>query len=257
MVKRTGWSSWQSFSIMRYVYTIIAIMMLVASWEASRTEAAIAGQMIPEESIRLRILANSDAPMDQWLKREVRDAIVEQMNQWVTGPQDIEDARAVIGSHLGELHVLVGEVIQRSGFTYEHKVELGVVPFPTKMYGSVVYPAGDYEALRVTIGSGEGQNWWCVLFPPLCFVDVTTGEAVAAAKDAVVDQESETQKTEKKSDVKSSKKELTTQDVVKTASASAQLSNEAVSLKDTQPEVRSFIWDSLKKLGSKVKSWFA
>jgi stage II sporulation protein R len=255
MVKRTGWSSWQSFSIMRYVYTIIAIMMLVASWEASRTEAAIVGQTIPEESIRLRILANSDAPMDQWLKREVRDAIVEQMNEWVTGPEDIEDARVLIDSRLSELHALVGEVIQRSGFSYDHQVELGVVPFPTKMYGAVVYPAGDYEALRVTIGSGEGQNWWCVLFPPLCFVDVTTGEAVAATSDSVADKKE--LQAEKKDNAKSSKKELNKEDLVKTASASAQLMNEDLSLKDTKPEVRFFLWDSLKKLGSKVKSWFA
>lgn len=105
------------------------------------------------------------------LKREVRDAIVEQMNGWVTAPQGIQEAREVVREHLPELNELVGETLRKNGFDYSYNVELGVVPFPTKMYGNQVYPAGDYEALRVSIGAAEGQNWWCVLFPPLCFVD--------------------------------------------------------------------------------------
>jgi stage II sporulation protein R len=236
MVKR---NHKQSFSITNYVYMIIALMVLVASWESSRTEAAIAGAGIPEESIRLRILANSDSPFDQWLKREVRDAIVEQMNQWVTGPQSIEAARNVIHSRLHELDAVVGEVIAKSGFSYEHHVELGVVPFPTKLYGSVVYPAGEYEALRVTIGAGEGQNWWCVLFPPLCFVDVTTGEAVA--KSEAEDGAGKTGSAAVKS-----------ADAGKTGAAVAE-----VSFKEVKPQVKFFLWDALQRVGVTLKGWFA
>src|SRR5205085_1498387 len=119
-------------------------------------------------------------PSDQWIKREVRDAIVEQMNEWVKKPQGIEAAREAVRAHLPELSELVGETLQKNGFAYSYELELGQVPFPAKMYGDQVYPAGDYEALRVSIGTAEGQNWWCVLFPPLCFVD---SEAVVKKAD--------------------------------------------------------------------------
>lgn len=171
-------------SLSFYMYLAFAMIMMIMSWESNRAQAAVIDQTIPEQSIRLRILANSDSPMDQLVKRQIRDAIVEQMNRWVKEPQGIEAARATVRDHLPELSELVGRQLKSYGFTYSYKVELGQVPFPTKMYGDKVYPAGMYEALRVTLGAGAGQNWWCVLFPPLCFIDSTSGEAVSDAKDA-------------------------------------------------------------------------
>jgi stage II sporulation protein R len=162
-----------------YGYLVFALIVLIASWETSQADAALLQGPIPEQSIRLRILANSDSPEDQWIKRQVRDAIVEAMSRWVTEPDDLESARRAVREHLPELRKRVGEVLRQHGFEETFTMELGVVPFPTKMYGNVVYPAGDYEALRVKIGSGMGQNWWCVLFPPLCFVDIVGGEPVA------------------------------------------------------------------------------
>jgi stage II sporulation protein R len=155
----------------------------MASWDAGRSTAAFAAGDIPQDAIRLRILANSDTANDQWIKHKVRDAVVDQMNQWVGGPQTVEEAREMIRSRLPELETLVGDVLTQYGYTYGAQVELGKVPFPTKMYGDKVYPAGDYEALRISLGKGEGQNWWCVLFPPLCFVDAVSNEAVAAKTD--------------------------------------------------------------------------
>lgn len=137
---------------------------------------------IPKESIRLRILANTDSDYDQQVKREIRDKVVQQVDTWVASledPQSLEQAREHIRTHLPELEQLVREELKNRQLRYSYKVELGVVPFPTKMYGDQVYPAGNYEALRITLGKGEGQNWWCVLFPPLCFIDADTGEAVA------------------------------------------------------------------------------
>lgn len=171
MVKRV---SRQSF-----LYLFFALAVLLASWEHNKALAAVVDADIPQESIRLRILANSDSVQDQALKRQVRDAIVEQMNGWVSGPTTLEEARVIVRERLPELEAVVGEQIRRYGYTYAYQVELGVVPFPAKLYGGKAYPAGDYEAVRVTIGAGEGQNWWCVLFPPLCFVDLAKGEAVA------------------------------------------------------------------------------
>ncbi|UQZ33893.1 stage II sporulation protein R [Paenibacillus sp. PK3_47] len=168
-----------------FKYTAILIcffMILMMAWEGQKSDAAVAEALIPQESIRLRILANSDGAGDQLVKSQIRDKIVEQMNQWVTSledPQSLEQARALIRTHLPELNELVGQELAQRGIDYSYKVELGVVPFPTKLYGGTVYPAGDYEAVRVTLGAGKGQNWWCVLFPPLCFIDAGSGDAAA------------------------------------------------------------------------------
>jgi stage II sporulation protein R len=216
MIKRSFWRCCS--------YIIFALILLILCWETNRSHSIVfaagdkvtagsGNDFIPQESIRLRILANSDSPADQWIKLKVRDAIVEQMKQWVDEPQGLEAARAAVIYHLPEVEQLVGQTLGKYGFAYSYEVELGQVPFPAKMYGSQVYPAGDYEALRVTIGTAEGQNWWCVLFPPLCFVD---SEAIAKKSDA----------------------------------ATGVITPTAGKTEIQQPEVRFFLWDMLQKLGS-------
>jgi stage II sporulation protein R len=169
----------KGYSARRYGFIAFAIIVLIFCWEGNKTNAAVISPSIPQEAIRLRILANSDAVQDQAVKRQVRDAIMEQMNSWVTEPKGIEEARQVVQMHIPGLNLLIGEKLQALGYNYNYKVELGIVPFPAKMYGDEAYPAGNYEALRVTLGKGEGQNWWCVLFPPLCFVNAVAAENAA------------------------------------------------------------------------------
>ncbi|REK69494.1 stage II sporulation protein R [Paenibacillus paeoniae] len=187
MSRTYSYSSYHSASPFRFPYRksygfiIMVLMVLIMSWESQQMDAALAKGGIPEEAIRLRILANSDSPSDQLVKRIVRDEIVKAMNSWATGQQTIEEARATIQSKLPELQQIVANVLESRGFLYDSSAALGMVDFPTKMYGSKVYPAGQYEALLITIGEGQGQNWWCVLFPPLCFVDAVSGEASAAS----------------------------------------------------------------------------
>ncbi|MBP1934008.1 stage II sporulation protein R [Ammoniphilus resinae] len=170
MAKKLGW-------------VLFSLIILVMSWEDQRSVAALFAEgPIPEQSIRLRIIANSDLPEDQALKREVRDEVNAYIASKVENLADIQEAREKISKELPQLKKIVDQTVEAKGYTYNTKVEMGVVPFPTKMYGQYVYPAGDYEALRVTIGSGLGQNWWCVLFPPLCFVDIANGDAVKKDK---------------------------------------------------------------------------
>ncbi|WP_139491065.1 stage II sporulation protein R [Brevibacillus dissolubilis] len=165
----------------RFFFILFALTVALMSWEGQKSSAnVIDNGPIPTESIRLRILANSDSMQDQWLKREVRDAIIANMNNWVTDIQSFDEAREVVKNRLPELQEIVEETIRDRGFSYEATVDFGAVPFPTKLYGSYVYPAGEYEALRVRIGEAKGQNWWCVLFPPLCFIDMSNGDAVQA-----------------------------------------------------------------------------
>lgn len=150
-------------------YALFALVILVVSWESNLASAALLAPTIPEESIRIRILANSDSPEDQWIKREIQHRITAEVNSWHAAYTDIESARAIIREKLPELERVVGEELARYGYQYGHEVELGQVYFPAKVFGKETYPAGEYEALRITLGAGEGENWWCVMFPPLCF----------------------------------------------------------------------------------------
>ncbi|WP_068783858.1 stage II sporulation protein R [Paenibacillus phocaensis] len=214
-----------------------SIVMLLMSWEGQMVDtAAAAGTqgVIPQESIRLRILANSDGTSDQLVKRRVRDAVVEQMNGWVAeleNPQSLDEARRVIRDHLPAIEEQVGQTLKKYGKNYDYQVELGTVPFPTKMYGGAVYPAGDYEALRVTLGEGNGKNWWCVLFPPLCFIDAGSGDALANDAGAA------------------------TAAVAKASAAGT--SGDAVQVEPEQAEVRFFLWDMLVKLWNWITGLFA
>ncbi|WP_010648380.1 stage II sporulation protein R [Oceanobacillus massiliensis] len=145
-------------------------------------------QVIPDEAIRLRILANSDTDEDQALKRLVRDRVNEQITDWVQHITDIEEARALIESRLPELEMIVANTIEESGKDNPFTVEYGdQVTFPAKLYGSFLYPAGEYEAVLITLGEGKGANWWCVLFPPLCFLDFFNGTTVAEAETEAAD----------------------------------------------------------------------
>lgn len=222
--------------IVKQMIMLLSILfMIVMAWEGQRIDAAVAGGPIPAESIRLRILANSDNPSDQLVKREIRDAVVAQMQQWVLeldNPQSLEEAKVLTRSHLPEIRQLVGKELSKRGITYAYDVTLGSVPFPTKLYGGTVYPAGEYEAVRITLGEGKGQNWWCVLFPPLCFIDAGSGDAAAQPVDGEV----------------------------RTASAKADDNNaseERSNANSSEPEVRFFLWDMFMGLWEWVSGLFA
>lgn len=154
--------------------------------KAARASAAIPAAngeeavKIPVEAVRLRIVANSDSPEDQALKRKVRDRVIDEVGKRLRGVSSREEARQAIQAAIPELNEKAAGVIREAGASYQTRTDYGMVPFPTKLYGDTVYPAGEYEALRIVIGEGQGQNWWCVLFPPLCFVDLANGDAVQA-----------------------------------------------------------------------------
>lgn len=232
-------------SFRRYIlYTLTAFAILMMSWEASYVDAAIAGQAIPEQSIRLRILANSDSPADQLLKRQVRDAVVEQFNTWVTEPDDIEQARESIEANLPQIEQLVRDTMSEYGYSYDVSVELGTVDFPAKLYGNQVYPAGEYEALRISIGEAQGQNWWCVLFPPLCFVDMVSGGSEPVAYASETDEESDA--TESTAEPESVEKK-------------SEVAAASVSMTQANPqevETRFFLWDLLQGVLSWIGSLF-
>ncbi|MBT2614991.1 MULTISPECIES: stage II sporulation protein R [unclassified Bacillus (in: firmicutes)] len=136
-------------------------------------------KVIPDEAIRLRILANSDKEEDQAVKRLIRDKVNEDITKWVAELTSLDEARDVITSHLPDIQATAEAVIKEQGLEQSVKVDFGQAEFPTKLYGQYLYPAGEYEAVIITLGEGDGANWWCVLFPPLCFLDFSNGTAVS------------------------------------------------------------------------------
>lgn len=133
----------------------------------------------PGTLIRLHVIANSDSAFDQELKRKVRDKIILNMASEFMEAENINSARTVARANLVRIRKIAAGEIKAVGKDYPVAVELDRFAFPTKHYGPFILPAGDYEAVRVTIGSGGGANWWCVLFPPLCFVDMSKAAAVS------------------------------------------------------------------------------
>jgi stage II sporulation protein R len=157
---------------------ILSLGTILSLYIPKQEMAAQETMVIPEEAIRLRILANSDLEQDQNVKRLVRDEVNKEITNWVATLTSQEEAKSVIKAGLPELQKIAEEVVSEQGLDQSVKVDFGKVEFPTKLYGQYLYPAGEYEAVLITLGAGEGANWWCVLYPPLCFLDFSTGNAV-------------------------------------------------------------------------------
>lgn len=203
--------------------------------------------VIPKEAVRLRILANSDSDKDQALKRKVRDEVKAQIDGWVAELTSFEEARKVIQSHLPEIEKTVENTLKREGSNESFQVNFSKnVKFPTKVYGNFIYPAGEYEAVLITIGEGEGANWWCVLFPPMCFLDFSSGTAVRKDEHVVkaespkeeqvkqVDEEVVDTKDKKEDKVKETK--VVKQEVAKKVSKKVATSEKKVVKNETKVE---------------------
>lgn len=122
---------------------------------------------IYDSIIRLHVIANSDGTEDQNVKYMVRDAILAEAEDIFSG-SDMEEAMIISSSSYEELKTVAERVLAENGFGYGVKVVFGQEDYPTRIYDGVTFPAGRYYSLRIILGEGEGQNWWCVLFPPLC-----------------------------------------------------------------------------------------
>ncbi len=121
-----------------------------------------------ENLLRLHILANSSSPEDQYLKRQVRDLILIETGKFFRNVDNVETAIQVTSTNLPTLQKKVEDYLRIQGKNIAVKLELGRFKFPTRTYENVTLPAGEYQALKVCLGEAEGNNWWCVLFPPLC-----------------------------------------------------------------------------------------
>lgn len=123
---------------------------------------------------RLHVIANSDSDEDQQIKLQVRDALLDATKTGIIECENANQAQEYIEENLEIIEKTANETLAESGFDYSAKAEVGRFHFPEKTYQDVTYPEGDYQALEVTLGSGEGHNWWCVMFPPLCLTELET-----------------------------------------------------------------------------------
>lgn len=156
----------------------VAAAALLGVW-LNRSQAELADRVI-----RLHVLANSDTQADQALKLEVRDRVLEEAARYFDPEATLEQTRATLTSHLADLAEAGAEQVAAAGYRYPVTVSLEEnCWFPTKQYTDFALPAGEYTALRVVIGTGEGQNWWCVMFPPLCLGSVSETAAQTSLSD--------------------------------------------------------------------------
>ncbi len=131
---------------------------------------------VKDEIIRFHVIANSDSEKDQKLKLEVRDEVIKFLEPKLSESKNIDQSRKIIKENDKKVKKIAEKVIKEKGYNYRIDSELSKENFPEKVYGNIILPQGEYEAYRILIGESVGQNWWCVMFPPLCFVDVTKGE---------------------------------------------------------------------------------
>ena len=130
---------------------------------------------IKDKLIRFHVIANSDTDEDQALKLKVRDAVIDYLQPKLENSNSIQESEKIIKKEYKNLERISKNIISKNGYDYNVKVGLQYSNFPAKQYSSVVLPAGKYKALKIIIGEGAGKNWWCVMFPPLCFVDDQNG----------------------------------------------------------------------------------
>ncbi len=154
---------------------ILSILLFIYTSICALSYAKTVSSDISDSVFRLHVIANSDSIEDQNLKYKVRDNLIEYMNTLCANETEKSEVIKIAIEHQDEFKKIAEDTIKENGFDYTVKINIGNFEFPTKTYGDISFPAGYYDALRVEIGKAQGQNWWCVMFPPLCFIDVTSG----------------------------------------------------------------------------------
>ncbi|WMJ79699.1 stage II sporulation protein R [Clostridium sp. MB40-C1] len=155
---------------------LVSILLCVSVLWVVFSKNNTSQEEISKKLIRFHVLANSDTTEDQALKLKIRDEVLEYIYPKLKNSKNIEESRDIIKQRDQEIKKIAEKVIRQKGYNYNVVTMLSRENFPVKSYGNITLPQGNYEAYRIIIGKGEGHNWWCVMFPPLCFTDITKGE---------------------------------------------------------------------------------
>ena len=158
----------------KYIFLVISIIVMCIVYVNVNASEVV----IPDSAIRVRVIANSDSLNDINMKLKVTEYLQNYLSPILMDANDIEEARVIIDSKLDEINDGIGKIFEDNNYDMSYMVNFGDNYFPNKEYKGVKYKAGNYESLVVTIGSGNGENWWCVLFPPLCLLDASDSSDV-------------------------------------------------------------------------------
>ena len=153
------------------IFLLLFFFMLFSIFSYAKTVST----NLENNIFRLHILANSDSTQDQSLKLKVRDNIINYLENLCINCNSKSEYISIINNNVDNLKNIATQTIIENGYNYSVNIEIGNFYFPTKEYGNISYPAGFYDGLRIKIGKSSGQNWWCSLFPPLCFTDISSG----------------------------------------------------------------------------------
>ncbi len=167
------------YLIIKYHLQLYIVLIVVSLFSICKvaigTYAKEVNDDLSSKVIRFHVVANSDSVADQLLKQQVKDEVIAYMEPMLQHSTSLEETRNLINKNKDAIKKLSEEVVRRNAEDYPVYVALDYANFPTKAYGDIVFPAGRYEACRIIIGEGKGENWWCVMFPPLCYVDAASG----------------------------------------------------------------------------------
>lgn len=169
------------------IILILAFLLFIYSSICAFSYAQNVSTDIANSVFRLHVIANSDSKEDQNLKYKVRDSLLNYMNQICKDCSSKDEAIKIVEENKNNFKEIALNTIKENGFSYNVNINIGNFEFPTKSYGDISLPAGNYDALRVEIGEAKGQNWWCVMFPPLCFVDISSGVVPDESKEVLSD----------------------------------------------------------------------
>lgn len=156
-------------------FLLCIIIVLIGELGVSNMKAQAAENDISNKIIRFHVIANSDSLNDQAVKLRVRDDVLSYLSPKLEKSNSLEESKKILTKNSIQVKKIAIAQLRKSGYDYNVKIELSNENFPIKTYGNITLPQGKYQAYRIIIGSGKGQNWWCVMFPPLCFVDITKG----------------------------------------------------------------------------------
>ena len=157
----------------KYLYRVgICLVAVALVWTGMLIKDR---QKLRQELIRFHVVAASDAPEDQAVKLQVRDAVIAAFQEELQNLQDMEQAKAYLQENLPKIQTIANEALAQAGFADTATVSLCVEEFATRVYDTFTLPAGLYESLRIVIGEGEGHNWWCVMFPSFCIPATSEG----------------------------------------------------------------------------------
>lgn len=183
-----------TFLLVLLIALVTAAMMLIPvirKWNALGGPSILEAMNIDGEEdetvfntvLRFHIRANSDSEEDQRVKLLVKEQVMNAAEEYVRNSTSKQDTKQVLSQHLTDLVHVAEEVLAEEGYSYRVKAYFSKEQFPVKKYGDMTFPAGEYEALRMDLGDAEGKNWWCMIYPSLCFVDVTTGVVPQESKE--------------------------------------------------------------------------